>query len=81
MPWTWKMAETGCIFSAKYGGANTGFHRETYRSEKSSLVLKCRSIEDKMQLLNKQQEDSEKYKLGYLKRYDDVINDRKKRAC
>ena len=31
-----------------------------------------------MQLLNKQQKDSEKYKLGYLKRYDDVINDRKK---
>ncbi|XWS19647.1 hypothetical protein CRYUN_Cryun31cG0033600 [Craigia yunnanensis] len=49
-------------------------------SEKSSLVLKCRSIEDKMKLLNKQLEDSEKYKSEYLKRYDDAINDKKKLA-
>ncbi|KAK2642351.1 hypothetical protein Ddye_024114 [Dipteronia dyeriana] len=47
-------------------------------SEKSSLVLKCRSIDDKMKLLNKQLEDSEKYKSEYLKRYDDAINDKKK---
>ncbi|GMI72858.1 GUANYLATE-BINDING PROTEIN-LIKE 3 [Hibiscus trionum] len=49
-------------------------------SEKSSLVLKCRSIEDKMKLLSKQLEDSEKYKSEYLKRYDDAINDKKKLA-
>ncbi|XP_044461707.1 guanylate-binding protein 3-like isoform X2 [Mangifera indica] len=49
-------------------------------SEKSSLLLKCRSIEDKMKLLNKQLEDSEKYKSEYLKRYDDAINDKKKLA-
>ncbi|KAJ0081286.1 hypothetical protein Patl1_10635 [Pistacia atlantica] len=49
-------------------------------SEKSSLMLKCRSIEDKMKLLNKQLEDSEKYKSEYLKRYDDAINDKKKLA-
>ncbi|XP_007025528.2 PREDICTED: guanylate-binding protein 7 [Theobroma cacao] len=49
-------------------------------SEKSSLALKCRSIEDKMKLLNKQLEDSEKYKSEYLKRYDDAINDKKKLA-
>ncbi|XP_022715822.1 guanylate-binding protein 4-like isoform X2 [Durio zibethinus] len=49
-------------------------------SEKSSLVLKCRSIEDKMKLLNKQLEDSEKYKSEYLKRYDDAIIDKKKLA-
>ncbi|XVF87421.1 hypothetical protein PTKIN_Ptkin18bG0118700 [Pterospermum kingtungense] len=49
-------------------------------SEKSSLVLKCRSIEDKMKLLTKQLEDSEKYKSEYLKRYDDAINDKKKLA-
>ncbi|OMO65258.1 hypothetical protein COLO4_31408 [Corchorus olitorius] len=49
-------------------------------SEKSSLVLKCRSIEDKMTLLSKQLEDSEKYKSEYLKRYDDAINDKKKLA-
>lgn len=47
-------------------------------SEKSSLVLKCRSIEDKMVLLNKQLEASEKYKSEYLKRYEDAINDKKK---
>lgn len=47
-------------------------------SEKSSLMLKCRSIEDKMKLLTKQLEDSEKYKSEYLKRYDDAINDKKK---
>ncbi|XVE51399.1 hypothetical protein DITRI_Ditri02bG0037100 [Diplodiscus trichospermus] len=49
-------------------------------SEKSSLVLKCRSIEDKIKLLNKQLEESEKYKSEYLKRYDDAINDKKKLA-
>ncbi|KAL7211753.1 hypothetical protein ACSBR2_014588 [Camellia fascicularis] len=49
-------------------------------SEKSSLVLKCRSIEDKMGLLNKQLEASEKYKSEYLKRYEDAINDKKKLA-
>ncbi|MBA0869052.1 hypothetical protein Goshw_022592 [Gossypium schwendimanii] len=49
-------------------------------SEKSSLILKCRSIEDKMKLLSKQLEDSEKYKSEYLKRYDDAINDKKKIA-
>ncbi|XAR66510.1 hypothetical protein NMG60_11012778 [Bertholletia excelsa] len=49
-------------------------------SEKSSLMLKCCSIEDKMSLLNKQLEASEKYKSEYLKRYEDAINDKKKLA-
>ncbi|KAA8515208.1 hypothetical protein F0562_018387 [Nyssa sinensis] len=49
-------------------------------SEKSSLMLRCRSIEDKMGLLNKQLEASEKYKSEYLKRYEDTINDKKKLA-
>ncbi|KAI7984040.1 hypothetical protein LOK49_LG15G01811 [Camellia lanceoleosa] len=49
-------------------------------SEKSSLMLKCRSIEDKMGLLNKQLEASEKYKSKYFKRYEDAINDKKKLA-
>ncbi|KAK4760219.1 hypothetical protein SAY87_023350 [Trapa incisa] len=47
-------------------------------AEKSSLMLKCRSIEDKMSLLNKQLEASENYKSQYLKRYEDAINDKKK---
>ncbi|XP_024987627.1 guanylate-binding protein 3-like [Cynara cardunculus var. scolymus] len=47
-------------------------------SEKSSLQLKCRSIEDKMELLSKQLEASEKYKSDYLKRYEDAINDKNK---
>ncbi|KAH0719916.1 hypothetical protein KY290_004833 [Solanum tuberosum] len=49
-------------------------------SEKTSLALKCRSIEDKMNLLNKQLEASEKYKSEYLKRYEDAINDKKQLA-
>lgn len=49
-------------------------------SEKSAFVLKCRSIEDKMALMNKQLEASEKYKSEYLKRYEDAINDKKKLA-
>ncbi|XP_055807235.1 uncharacterized protein LOC129875986 [Solanum dulcamara] len=49
-------------------------------SEKTTLALKCRSIEDKMNLLNKQLEVSEKYKSEYLKRYEDAINDKKQLA-
>ncbi|KAK4364128.1 hypothetical protein RND71_015486 [Anisodus tanguticus] len=49
-------------------------------SEKTALVLKFRSIEDKMNLLNKQLEASEKYKSEYLKRYEDAINDKKQLA-
>jgi len=53
---------------------------EQVRTEKSSLALKCRSIEDRMGLLNKQLEASEKYKSEYLKRYEDAIKDKKKLA-
>ncbi|CAK9181864.1 unnamed protein product [Ilex paraguariensis] len=49
-------------------------------TEKSSLMLKCRSMEDKMLLLNKQLDASERYKSEYLKRYEDAINDKKKLA-
>ncbi|PHT35772.1 hypothetical protein CQW23_23472 [Capsicum baccatum] len=49
-------------------------------SEKTTLALKCRSIEDKMNLLNKQLEASEKYKSEYLKRYEDAINVKKQLA-
>ncbi|KAH8493778.1 hypothetical protein H0E87_020511 [Populus deltoides] len=49
-------------------------------SEKSSLVLRCRSIEDKMALLHKQLEASEKDKSEYMKRYDEAINEKKKLA-
>ncbi|XP_041994176.1 guanylate-binding protein 4-like [Salvia splendens] len=45
-------------------------------AEKSSLALKCRSIEDKIELLNKQLEASEKYKSEYLNRYQDAIKDK-----
>ncbi|KAF8409185.1 hypothetical protein HHK36_005259 [Tetracentron sinense] len=47
-------------------------------SEKNALMLKCRSIEDKMGLLNKQLTASENYKAEYLRRYEDAINDKKK---
>ncbi|KAG8385504.1 hypothetical protein BUALT_Bualt03G0052200 [Buddleja alternifolia] len=49
-------------------------------TEKSALALKCRSIEDRMGLLNKQLEASEKYKSEYVKRYEDAINDKKRLA-
>lgn len=49
-------------------------------SEKSSLSLKCRSIEDKMNMLNKQLEANEKSKSDYLKRYEDAINEKKRVA-
>ncbi|KAL9265135.1 Guanylate-binding protein 3-like protein [Drosera capensis] len=48
------------------------------KSEKSSLSLKCRSIEDRIGLLSKQLEASEKQKSEYVKRYEDAINDMKK---
>ncbi|KAM7262928.1 hypothetical protein ACFE04_000611 [Oxalis oulophora] len=49
-------------------------------SDKSKVMLECRSIEEKMNLLRKQLEQSEKYKSEYSKRYDDAINDKKKLA-
>lgn len=49
-------------------------------SEKNALLLKCRSIEDKLGLLNKQLEASEKSKLEYLKRYEDAFSDKKRLA-
>ncbi|XP_047308377.1 guanylate-binding protein 3-like [Impatiens glandulifera] len=49
-------------------------------SEKNSLALRYRSIEDKMLLLNKQLEASEAYKVKYSKRYEEAINDKKKLA-
>lgn len=47
-------------------------------SERSSLELKCRLIEDKMALLNKRLEASEREKSEYIKRYEEAINDKKK---
>ncbi|KAI3988077.1 hypothetical protein MKX01_011866 [Papaver californicum] len=46
-------------------------------SEKSAAMLKCRSIEDRMGLLNKQLEASERNKAEYLRRFEDAINDKK----
>ncbi|KAK3438457.1 hypothetical protein EUGRSUZ_C03068 [Eucalyptus grandis] len=45
-------------------------------SERSSLMLKCRAIEDQVGLLNKQLEASENYKSQYLKQYKDAISDK-----
>jgi len=46
-------------------------------SDKSSLILNCRLIEDKMTLLYKRLETSESEKSEYIKRYEDAINDKK----
>lgn len=51
---------------------------DSIATEKSSLALKCRSVEDKMKHLKQQLDDSEKYKLEYQKRYDDSNNDKKR---
>ncbi|XP_077227510.1 uncharacterized protein LOC143860648 [Tasmannia lanceolata] len=49
-------------------------------SERSALMLKCRSTEDKLGLLNKQLEANEKYKADYLRRYEEAISEKKKSA-
>lgn len=49
-------------------------------SEKSALMLKCRSNEDKLELFRKQLEASENYKSDYLRRYEEAINDKKRIA-
>ncbi|CAK7322689.1 unnamed protein product [Dovyalis caffra] len=44
-------------------------------SDKKVLILKCCSFEDKIQVLHKQLEASEKFKIEYQKSYEDAIND------
>ncbi|CAN8267356.1 unnamed protein product [Cochlearia groenlandica] len=46
--------------------------------EKNSLDLKFRSVEEAMNHLKQQLNDSKKYKLEYQKRYDESNNDKKK---
>ncbi|CAN1810619.1 Guanylate-binding protein 6 [Linum perenne] len=49
-------------------------------TERTSLMLKCRSIEDKMALLNRQLEASEGHKSEYMRRYNEAINEKKQLA-
>lgn len=51
---------------------------DSFSSEKSALNLKCRSNEDKLDLVKKQLEASENHKADYLRRYEEAINDKKK---
>ncbi|XP_038709808.1 guanylate-binding protein 1-like isoform X4 [Tripterygium wilfordii] len=51
---------------------------EEVSSENNDLILKCRSIEDKMELLTKRLESSVKLNNEYQKCYEDAINDIKK---
>ncbi|KAL9380342.1 hypothetical protein Peur_025999 [Populus x canadensis] len=44
-------------------------------SDKNVLILKRSSMEDKMQMLHKKLEASEKFKTEYRKSYEDAIND------
>ena len=44
-------------------------------SDKNVLISKCCSMEDKMQMLHKKLEASEKFKTEYRKSYEDAIND------
>uniref|UniRef100_A0A7N0UI56 GB1/RHD3-type G domain-containing protein n=1 Tax=Kalanchoe fedtschenkoi TaxID=63787 RepID=A0A7N0UI56_KALFE len=47
-------------------------------SEKTSLMLKYRSVEDKMEFLTKQLEASEKTRTEYLQRYEDATEQKKR---
>ncbi|CAA6665789.1 unnamed protein product [Spirodela intermedia] len=47
-------------------------------SEKSGLVLKLRSNEDKLALLRKQLDSNEKHRAEYMKRYEEAISDKRK---
>ncbi|CAL1372839.1 unnamed protein product [Linum trigynum] len=49
-------------------------------TERTSLMLKCRSIEDKMALLNKQLEASESHKSEYMRRYNEAISEKRQLA-
>ncbi|XP_065874616.1 uncharacterized protein [Euphorbia lathyris] len=51
---------------------------DQFSSEKSSLLSKCCSNEDKIELLGKQLEASHKLQSEYQNRYDDAIQDFKK---
>lgn len=48
------------------------------RSDKIALSLRCHSIEDKMGLLNKQLEATDKNKSEYLWRFEEAIIDKQK---
>ncbi|GLJ14197.1 hypothetical protein SUGI_0227810 [Cryptomeria japonica] len=47
-------------------------------TERAGLQLKCRSLEDKLALIGKQLEVSQKHGNDYLKRYEDAISDKKR---
>lgn len=47
-------------------------------SERAVLLLKCRSNEDKLALLKKQLDENEKLNAEYLKRYEEVIDEKQK---
>nr|CAD1839225.1 unnamed protein product [Ananas comosus var. bracteatus] len=47
-------------------------------SERSALALKCRSNEDKLELLKKHHEANEKQRSEYLKRYEEATADKQK---
>ncbi|RLM99095.1 guanylate-binding protein 1-like [Panicum miliaceum] len=47
-------------------------------AERNALRLKCNSSDDKLALLRKQLEASEGHRAEYLRRYEEVINDKQK---
>jgi len=67
----------GCVFPSFEGPISDLAKKliDQIESENSALALKCQSIEDKMVLLSKQLEASERQKSEYLKRYEAAVND------
>jgi len=47
-------------------------------AERNALRLKCNSSDDKLALLRKQLEASEGHRAEYLRRYEEIINDKQK---
>ncbi|XP_066367083.1 uncharacterized protein [Miscanthus floridulus] len=53
-------------------------HLEHIDAERNALRLKCNSSDDKLALLRKQLEASEGHRAEYVRRYEEVLNDKQK---
>ena len=47
-------------------------------AERNALRLKCNSSDDKLALLRKQLEASESHRAEYVRRYEEILNDKQK---
>ncbi|WOK97262.1 guanylate-binding protein 2-like [Canna indica] len=78
-PSRWKMLATflsQCLEGPIFDLFKKQLHQT--ESERSTLALKFRSNEDKLELLQKQLEANENHRSEYLKRYEEAVTDKKK---